>query len=136
MGRQESMDYDDFRIEVTPRTDPGTANQWRVRLIGTPDDQFIGTEDERQPVTFTQEMLQQLRSPHGRPHPTLVRAVGTAVWQTLMGPNLAAAFRTLRATRKNAGRGLRLVTLLRGSDGEGQGLNPMDLPIEAMFDNN
>jgi hypothetical protein len=126
------MDYDDFRIEVTPRTEPGVTNLWSVRVVDSPDPVFTGIEDLDQAVSLLPETLLKLRSPHGHPVAGLVQTAGAEVWKTLMGPNVSAAFRALRTTSKNNGKGLRVVTVLRGSEG-GNGLNPVDLPIEAMF---
>lgn len=129
------MEYDDFRIEVTPTSDAGMPDRWNVKLIDCPISAMKGLEDPNLLITFTPEMLSNLRDPHGHPKPNLVQDAGTAVWNSLMGPKISGAFvTTLFGDRK--GRGLRLVTVMRGKDSAaaGTGISPADLPVEAMHE--
>src|SRR4051812_46158864 len=101
------MEYDDFRIEVAPRTEPGAAGLWSVRLVDCPLGNLGIVEDPNQAVALTADTLQQMRSPFNHPMEKLVQSAGDAVWATLMGANIAGMFRAARASGKRLGRGLR-----------------------------
>ena len=88
--------FDEFRVVLTP--DLQTQGNWTVLLQNCPIPALAGPKGSVQPGV-TREQLIRLRSRHGWPDRNELQAIGQSVWQSLMTPDLEAAFLDLTANR-------------------------------------
>jgi hypothetical protein len=126
-------EFNDFRVFLAP--DIQAKGAWKVLLEECPIADLAGPKGTIQP-SITRQQLVRLRSRHGWPNLAELKGIGQGVWQSLMTPDLAAAFIVCLNQSQQANRGMRLVISIVGEESElsipGQ-IRLQELPLEALY---
>lgn len=126
-------DFNDFRIVLTRNIqEPGT---WDVLLEDCPVVGLKGHKGTIKP-TINANSLARLRNQHGWPDLAELTTIGKAVWQTLMNPNLEAAFFAGLNQSRTQNRGMRLIVAMVGEESEPAlpgNIRLQELPFEALY---
>jgi CHAT domain-containing protein len=126
-------DFNDFRVVLTRNIQ--ARGTWDVTLEECPIDGLAGQMGSVQP-TVTVEQLKQLRSRHGWPNLGVLKSIGQNVWQSLMTPDLRAAFIYCLNKSTDSKRGMRLVISIVGEEAEPAApgtIRLQEIPLEALY---
>ena len=126
-------DFDDFHVVLSPNLQEKGA--WDVQLQDCPVPGLAGDKGRIQPA-FTPEQLAALRNRHGWPNAAKLRAIGRSVWQSLMTPELSAAFTACLAHAQGSNHGMRVIISMVGEEPEAPSPNQIrlqELPLEALY---
>ena len=104
--------FNEFRVNLDP--DIQASGNWNVTLVDCPMNVFVGPQGTVQGIVTHQQLL-RLRSQHSWPNLEELKAIGQSVWESLMNPELKAAFFACLNLSENAGRGMRLVVSVPNS---------------------
>jgi hypothetical protein len=124
-------DYADFRLVLSEL--PDASGRWDVRIADSPVAAQRGKGGNVTPA-FTSAQLTRLRSQNDWPNTGDLRAIGAAVWESVMAP-VAAQFDAVLEVVREKGRRLRIVLVLRAQDGPSSNGVPKlaDVPLESLF---
>jgi hypothetical protein len=125
--------FNEFRVNLDP--DIQATGNWNVTLVDCPLNVFVGPQGTVQGIVTHQQLL-RLRSQHNWPNLPELKAIGESVWESLMNPELKAAFFACLNVSENAGRGMRLVVSVVGEEPEPtapERIRLQELPLEALY---
>lgn len=119
-------DLNEFRIQV--RADYPTAGSWEVQLLACPIPDLIGPKGKSQP-TLTRRQLRHLRNRNDWPNHGALAQIGSAVWSSVMTPDLAAAFKACLVRSREQGKGLQITAVTLGSEQRDDNSLSLDAPV-------
>jgi len=126
-------EFADFHVVLSPNLQE--KGSWDVLLEDCAVPGLAGDKGRIQPA-FTTEQLAALRNRHGWPNADRLHAIGESVWNSLMTPQLSAAFAACLAQAHLSNQGTRVIVSMIGEEPEAPGAQQIrlqELPLEALY---